>query len=78
MGERQAATEMADAGLFGDDRDEVGPLVMEDDGEEWFPFTLENLEEMENTGGNAPCLKPMHQVPCVRVSLARSGQSEFQ
>lgn len=32
--------------MFGEDED-VGPFVMAEDGEEWFPFSLDNLEEME-------------------------------
>lgn len=64
---------MADAGLFVDDGDDVGPLVMAEDGEEWFPFTLENLEEMEETEGNVPSLKAMDQVH-TRVSFLRSDQ----
>lgn len=30
--------------LFGDQESDVGPFVMTEDGEEWFPFTLDNLE----------------------------------
>lgn len=30
--------------LFVDQEGDVGPFVMTEDGEEWFPFTLDNLE----------------------------------
>lgn len=30
--------------LFGDEDGDVGPFVMAEGGEEWFPFSLDNLE----------------------------------
>ncbi|CAM9460814.1 unnamed protein product [Sphacelaria rigidula] len=37
--------------MFGDnEEDGVGPLVMAEDGEEWFPFTLDNLEGIDDDG----------------------------
>lgn len=49
-------------GMFGDnEEDGVGPLVMAEDGEEWFPFTLDNLEGIDDDG-DCPPLNAMEEV----------------
>lgn len=48
--------------LFGDEEGDVGPFVMAEDGEEWFPFTLDNLEMDRGCSLLPQVGKPMEQV----------------
>lgn len=55
--------------LFGDEDHDVGPFVMAEGGEEWFPFTLDNLEMDRACSSAQDDARPMDQV---RQSLAPS------
>ena len=70
--------------LFGNEEGDVGPFVMTEDGEEWFPFTLDNLEMDRGCTPLDQVSKPMEQVrllgvarltflSCERRSAARKG-----
>lgn len=48
--------------LFGDEEGDVGPFVMTEDGEEWFPFTLDNLEMDRECTSLDQGSNPMEQV----------------
>lgn len=48
--------------LFGDEDDNVGPFVMAEGGEEWFPFTLDNLEMDRACSSAQDDARPMDQV----------------
>lgn len=49
--------------LFGDEDGDVGPFVMAEGGEEeWFPFTLDNLEMDRACSSLAEDSRPMDQV----------------
>ncbi|CAM9199710.1 unnamed protein product [Scytosiphon promiscuus] len=47
--------------LFGDEDDDVGPFVMAEGGEEWFPFTLDNLEMDRACSSAQDDARPMDQ-----------------
>lgn len=48
--------------LFGDEVGDVGPFAMAEGGEEWFPFTLDNLEMDRACSPLQEDSKPMEQV----------------
>lgn len=52
--------------LFGDEDGDVGPFVMAEGGEEWFPFTLDNLEMDRACSSLQEDSRPMDQV-CVSL-----------
>lgn len=54
--------------LFGDAEGDVGPFVMTEDGEEWFPFTLDNLEMDRGCTSLGQDSNPMEQVRYSSVS----------
>lgn len=55
--------------LFGDEEGDVGPFVMTEDGEEWFPFTLDNLEMDRGCNSLNQDSNPMDQVRLLRSFL---------
>ena len=58
--------------LFGDEDGDVGPFVMAEGGEEeWFPFTLDNLEMDRACSSLAEDSRPMDQVcACCPLSFS--------
>lgn len=58
--------------LFGDEDGDVGSFVMAEGGEEWFPFTLDNLE-MDRACSSLPeDSRPMDQV-CLPLALPQKN-----
>lgn len=55
--------------LFGDEDGDVGPFVMAEGGEEWFPFSLDNLEMDRACSSPQEDSRSMDQVRGVRVCV---------
>lgn len=57
--------------LFGDDEGEVAPFAMaEDEEEEWFPFSLENLEMDRGCSPLPHVGRSYEEQVCLLLSLA--------
>lgn len=58
--------------LFGDEDGDVAPFVLAEGGEEWFPFTLDNLEMDRACSPPQEDSRPMDQVrACCPLSLKK-------